>query len=104
MLESGEGYGKKMKEMRRARSQNLVGGWEWADSRHSLKKDLKAVRNELCGSPGEKQSRQREQSAKFSRQGVPGGGAKIDEANTCVHSSIVPRNQTVGTTQVSISG
>ena len=94
-----------MKEMGRARSQNLVGGWEWADSRHSLKKDLKAVKNELCGSPGGKQSRQREQSVRSSQGRVClEGGKKSDEANTCVHSSIAPRNQTVGTTQVSISG
>ena len=78
--------------MGRARSQDLVGGWE-------------AVRNELCGSPGEKQSRQREQAVRSPQGRVClEGGKKSDEADTCVHSRIVPRNQKVGTTQVAISG
>ena len=80
MLESGECYGKEIKEMGRARSQDLVGGWE-------------AVRNELCGSPGEKQSRQREQAVRSPQGRVClEAGKNSDEADTCVHSRMIHNN------------
>lgn len=59
-----------------------------------MKFDLKAVKNELVWIPwGKTVQAEGTVCAKFSRQGVPGGWKKSDEANTCVHSSIAPRNQ-----------